>query len=59
MLPLTKGYLDFCFSFSLEQLLPVPTRITSKTATLIDHVLTNSSRKVSHSGVFKFGNLII
>ena len=40
--PLTKSYLDFCFSFSLE-LISRPTRVTGKTATVIDHVLTNSS----------------
>ena len=53
--PLTKGYLDFCFSFSLEQLISIPTRVTSKTATLIDHVLTNSSQKVSQCGVIELG----
>ena len=34
MSPLTKGYLDFSFSFSLEQLISISTRVTSKTATL-------------------------
>ena len=33
--PLTKGYLDLCFSYSLEQLISIPTRVTSK---IIDHV---------------------
>ena len=53
--PLTKGYLDFCFSFSLEQLISKPTRSTSKTATLTDLVLTNPSQKVSQSGVIELG----
>ena len=53
--PLTKGYLDFCFSFSLEQLISIPTRVTSKTVTLIDHVLTKSSQKVSQCGVIDLG----
>ena len=53
--PLTKGYLDFCFSFSLEQIISIPTRVTNKTATLIDHVLTNSSRKVSQCGDIELG----
>ena len=52
---LTKGYLDFCFSFFLEQLISIPTRVTSKTAILIDHVLTNSSQKVTQSGVIELG----
>ena len=53
--PLTKGYLDFCFFFSLEQLISIPTRVINKTATLIDHVLTNSCQKVSQSGVIELG----
>ena len=53
--PLTNGYLDFCFLFSLEQLISIPTRVTSRTATLIDHVLTNSSQKVSQCGVIELG----
>ena len=53
MLLLTKGYLDFCFSFSLEQLMSIPTSVTSKTTTLIDHVLTKSSRKVRQCGAIE------
>ena len=33
--PLVRGYLDLCFSYSLEQLISIPTRVTSK---IIDHV---------------------
>ena len=55
MPPITKGYLDFYFSFSLEQIISQPTRVTSKTATLIDHVLTKSSQKVSQWGVIELG----
>ena len=51
--PITKGYLDFRFSFFLEQLISIPTRVTSKTATLINHVLTNSSQKVSQCVVIE------
>ena len=53
--PLTKGYLDFCFSFFPGQLISIPTRVTSKTATVIDHVLTNFSQKVSQYGVIELG----
>ena len=35
---LTKEYLDSGYSYSLEQLISAPTRITESTATLIDHV---------------------
>ena len=55
MPPLTKGYLDFCFSFSLEQLISIPTGVTSMTATLIDHILTKSSQKVSQYSVIELG----
>ena len=51
-MPLTKDYLDFYISFSLEQLIPLTTWVTSKTATLIDHVLTNSSQKASQCIVY-------
>ena len=47
--------MDSCFSFSLEQLIPIPTRVTGKTATLMNHVLTNSSQKVSQCGVIVLG----
>ena len=43
---LTKRYLDFGYSFS-KQMIPVPTRITENTLTLIVHVLTNLSHIVS------------
>ena len=48
---LSKEYLDFGYSYSLQQLTLVPTRITENTATLIDHVLTNSPHKATKSGV--------
>ena len=54
-LPPTKDYLGFCFSFSLKQLISASTRVTSKTDTLIDHALTNSSHKVSQIGVIELG----
>ena len=37
-----KEYLDFGYSYSLQQMISVPTRITENTATLIDHALKNS-----------------
>ena len=45
---LNRSYLEFCFTHSLEQIVTRPTRITDQTATLIDHILTNSPDKVSH-----------
>ena len=48
---LTKGYLDFWFSFYLEQQVSIPTRVTIKTATL----LSNSSQKASQWYVIELG----
>ena len=50
---LTKEYFDFGYSYSLEQLISVPARITESTATLIDHVLTNPPHKIIQSGVIE------
>ena len=52
---LTRSYLEFCFTHSLEQIITRPTRITDQTATLIDHILTNSPDKVSQSGIIDLG----
>ena len=43
--------MDFAFSYSLKQLISTPIRTTENTATLIDHVLTNSPHKIIKSGV--------
>ena len=55
MQALIKSYLDSWLSFSLKQLIAISTRITSKTATLTDHVLTNSSLKINQCGVIELG----
>ena len=55
MPPLTKCFLDVCFSCSLEQLISIPTRVNSNTATLKSHVLNNSSQKVSQCGAIELG----
>ena len=49
---LTKEYLNFGY-YSLEQLMSVPTRTTESTATLIDHVLTDSPHKIIQSDVIE------
>ena len=50
---LGKQYKEFCSSFSLTQLIDSPTRITSTSSSVIDHVLTNSREKISNSGVIE------
>ena len=49
------SYLEFCFTNSLEQIITRPTRVTDQSATIIDHMLTNSPDKVSPSGVIDLG----
>ena len=53
--PMTKKYLDLCFLNSLSQLILQPTRTTSQSQTLIDHILTNSSEKIVQSGTIEIG----
>ena len=36
-----NSYHEFCMSFSLKQLMRVPTRITSSSLTIIDHILAS------------------
>ena len=37
--------------YQLSQLINEPTRVTLTTSSLIDHVVTNTPKKISHSGV--------
>ncbi len=50
-----KKYREFCANHDLKQIITSPTRITEKSSTLLDHILTNSSDKVSQSGVLDLG----
>ena len=45
-----KKYIEFCQTFGLKQLIRSPTRITCNSSTLLDHIITNTSEKVSQSG---------
>ena len=55
MLHLTRSYLEFCRTHSLEQIITRSTRVADQTATLVDHILTNSPDKVSQSGIIDLG----
>ena len=46
-----KRYREFCSNHGLEQIITSPTRVTEKSSTLLDHILTNSIEKVSQYGV--------
>ena len=50
-----KKYIEFCANHDLKQIITSRTRITEKSSTLLDHILTNSSNRVSQSGVIDFG----
>ena len=53
--PLLKKYKEFVSSFGLKQLIRQETRVTCNSASLIDHILTNASEKISQSGVIDTG----
>ena len=46
-----KKYREFCSQHGLKQLITSPTRITMTSTSLLDHILTNSSKRVSQSRV--------
>ena len=48
-----KNYIEFCSTLALKQLINVPTRITSNTFTLTDHILTSSSEIVVQTGIIE------
>ena len=50
-----KKYREFCSTFSLVQMINSPTRITTHSSSLIDHILTNGSEKISNAGVIDIG----
>ena len=52
---LVNKYKEFCQTFSLTEIIKEPTRITCSTSTMLDHILTNSSERVSQKGVIDVG----
>ena len=55
MPPLTKEYLEFCFSYYFKQIITSSNRTTDRTVTLIDDALINSGHKVSQLDVIDLG----
>ena len=51
----SKRYKEFCSTHGLKQLIDSPTRVTEKTSSLLDHILTNAQDKISQSGVIDAG----
>ena len=52
---LVNEYKDFCQKFLLTEIIKEPTRITCSTSSLLDHMLTNSSEKISQKVVINIG----
>ena len=50
-----KKYREFCSTFSLVQMINSPTRITTNSSSLNDHILTNASDKITQNGVIDIG----
>ena len=50
-----KKYRDFCAIQGLTQIIKNATRITETTSNLLDHILTNSTDKISQSGIINVG----
>ena len=52
---MVSKYKEFCQEFSFTQIIRSPTRISSNSSSLLDHILTNSNTKISNSGVIDTG----
>ena len=50
-----KRYKEFCSLYGLEQLISTPTRVIENSSSILDHILTNSTDRVSQSGVIDTG----
>ena len=53
--PLVSKYKELCQTFSLKEIIQDPTRVTSTTSSLLDHILTNNGWKISQKGVIDVG----
>ena len=48
-----KNYTEFCSTRGSKQLIKVPTRITSNTFTLTNHILTSTIEKIVQAGIIE------
>ncbi|XP_071941115.1 uncharacterized protein [Antedon mediterranea] len=53
--PLTKQYEELLNNHGMDQIIKEPSRITSTSSTLIDHILCNNKHTITHSGILKYG----
>ena len=54
---LKKRYLDLLDRFHLSQHVKKPTRTTPTSRTLIDHIISNEPKRVTHTGVLPCSNI--
>ena len=52
---LCREYKSFLNMFNCKQLIKLPTRVTNKTSSLLDHIFTNNPSKINQSGIIKTG----
>ena len=52
---LMSKYKELSQIFSLQEIIQKPTRITSTTSSLLDHILTNAGWKISQKGLIDVG----
>ena len=50
-----KSYREFYTNFGLKQLMKVPTRVTSSSSRIIEHILASFPKRVTQSGVTDIG----
>ena len=50
-----KRYKEFCSLHGLQQMIKTPTRVTDRSTSLLDHILTNSPSRISQQGVLDLG----
>ena len=50
-----KIYLEFCKTFGFKQIIQSPTKVTHSTASLTDHILTNTNEKIAQCELFNVG----
>ena len=53
--PLFSKYKELYQTFSLKKIIQKPTRVTSTTSSLLDHILRNNAWKASHKGAIDVG----
>ena len=51
--PFVSKYKELCQAFSWKEIIQEPTRVTSTTSSLLDHILTNTGWKISQKRSYR------